>query len=148
MNRGWPPATGATAPPVAGIPGAPPTAVSMPGAGATAPPVVTPGAGVPAVAILVSGRPMIVERELDACDVFVAAWLPGSEGAGVADVLFGEVPFRGRLPMPWPASLVSGAVASSYNPLHPAGFGLTIDRERTTKFDNAVTVDYKTGYSK
>jgi beta-glucosidase len=64
--------------------------------------------GVPVVAVFLSGRPMWVNRELNASDAFVAAWLPGSEGAGIADVLFrapdGSIPhdFTGRLGFSWP----------------------------------------------
>ncbi len=54
------------------------------------------------VVVLVSGRPVLVSNEIDSWDGVVAAWLPGSEGAGVADVLFGDVPFTGTLPLPWP----------------------------------------------
>jgi len=65
-------------------------------------------AQVPVVAVLLSGRPLWVNAELNAADSFVAAWLPGPEGEGVADVLFrapdGSVryDFRGKLPFSWP----------------------------------------------
>jgi hypothetical protein len=52
--------------------------------------------------ILISGRPLILTDFLDTWDALVAAWLPGSEGQGVADVLFGLEPFTGRLPFTWP----------------------------------------------
>ena len=58
--------------------------------------------GIPVVAVLISGRPLVVDEELAASAAFVAAWLPGSEGGGVADVLFGDFDFVGRLPMGWP----------------------------------------------
>ncbi|NNC59886.1 MAG: glycoside hydrolase family 3 protein [Erythrobacter sp.] len=58
--------------------------------------------GIPTVAVFLSGRPLWVNRELNAADAFVAAWLPGSEGAGVADVLFGKTPASGRLSFSWP----------------------------------------------
>ena len=58
--------------------------------------------GIPVVTVLVSGRPLVVNAELDASTAFVAAWLPGSEGQGVADVLFGGVDFTGTLPFTWP----------------------------------------------
>jgi beta-glucosidase len=61
-------------------------------------------AGVPVVTVLVSGRPLIIQRELAASHAFVAAWLPGSEGQGVADVLFGDFDFQGRLSFTWPAT--------------------------------------------
>ncbi len=54
------------------------------------------------VVVVVSGRPLLIENEVDSFDGLVAAWLPGSEGAGVADVLFGARPFTGTLPLPWP----------------------------------------------
>ena len=57
--------------------------------------------GIPMVAVLVSGRPLVVDEELAASAGFVVAWLPGSEGGGVADVLFGDFDFVGRLPMGW-----------------------------------------------
>ena len=64
--------------------------------------------GIPTVALLLSGRPLWLNRELELADAFVAAWLPGSEGAGVADVLVGTSQakprhdFAGRLGFPWP----------------------------------------------
>jgi beta-glucosidase len=57
------------------------------------------------VVILISGRPMIITDQLPLADAFVAAWLPGTEGQGVADVLFGSVPFTGRLSYTWPRSV-------------------------------------------
>jgi beta-glucosidase len=54
------------------------------------------------VVILISGRPMVVTEQLPAWDAFVAAWLPGTEGEGVTDVLFGDAPFTGKLPYTWP----------------------------------------------
>lgn len=65
--------------------------------------------GIRTVAVLLSGRPLWMNRELDAADAFVAAWLPGSEGAGVADLLVGDAngkaryDFSGRLSFAWPA---------------------------------------------
>ena len=64
--------------------------------------------GIPVVTILVSGRPLVVDAELSASAAFVAAWLPGTEGAGVADVLFGDHDFTGRLPMSWPGEMPWG----------------------------------------
>ena len=60
--------------------------------------------GVPVVTVLVCGRPLLVDAEHALSAAFVVAWLPGSEGQGVADVLFGEVPFTGTLPMAWPGT--------------------------------------------
>lgn len=77
------------------------------------------------VVVLVAGRPLIVTDDLPKWDAFVAAWLPGSEGAGVADVLFGDRPFRGRLPVTWPRSLDQLPLGSGNgDPLFPYGFGL------------------------
>jgi len=83
----------------------------------------------PCVVVLVSGRPLIVSDIIENVDAFVAAWLPGSEGAGIADVLFGEVDFTGTLPMTWPRSvdqLPINVGDSDYDPLYPYGFGLTM----------------------
>lgn len=71
------------------------------------------------VVILVTGRPLIVTNELPTWDAVVAAWLPGSEGEGVADVLFGTSPFTATLPLPWPRSL-----KQLPPPLFPRDFGL------------------------
>jgi beta-glucosidase len=54
------------------------------------------------VLVLVSGRPLVLEAVIDHCDAIVVAWLPGSEAAGIVDVLTGVVPFSGRLPRRWP----------------------------------------------
>lgn len=56
------------------------------------------------VLVLVAGRPIILDSALNKVDALVMAWLPGTEGAGVADVLFGDKPFTGRLPVGWPAT--------------------------------------------
>ncbi|WP_145978300.1 glycoside hydrolase family 3 protein [Tistrella mobilis] len=67
-------------------------------------------AGLPVVSVFLSGRPLFIGPEMAASDAFIAAWLPGSEGAGIADVLFraadGTIahPFTGRLPMAWPGA--------------------------------------------
>jgi beta-glucosidase len=84
------------------------------------------------VIILVSGRPMIIGDALDQADAFVAAWLPGTEGAGVADNLFGDQPFTGKLPYTWPRSIdqlpfdfSKLATEGDAAPLFPFGYGLT-----------------------
>ncbi|MDP5274233.1 glycoside hydrolase family 3 protein [Chengkuizengella axinellae] len=84
--------------------------------------------GVPTVVVLVSGRPMIVTEQIESSDAFVAAWLPGTEGNGVADVLFGDLNFTGKLPMSWPRleeQIPINIGDENYNPLFPLGFGLT-----------------------
>jgi beta-glucosidase len=81
------------------------------------------------VVILVSGRPLIVTEHLPQWDAFVAAWLPGTEGQGVADVLFGDYPFTGRLSYTWPRSMdqvpLSALRASEEAPLFPFGYGMS-----------------------
>ena len=80
------------------------------------------------VVVIVSGRPLIVEPDqLRKIDALVASWLPGSEGAGVADVLFGARPFTGKLPVTWPRTLDQEPINvgdDDYDPLYPFGHGL------------------------
>jgi beta-glucosidase len=78
------------------------------------------------VVILLSGRPLIVTDELDQWDAFVAAWLPGTEADGIADLLFGRYPFTGKLSFAWPRSMdqVPLAAMGEAEPLFPLGFGL------------------------
>jgi beta-glucosidase len=82
--------------------------------------------GAPVTTILISGRPLILGSALDASDAFIAAWLPGTEGQGVADVLFGEVKPAGKLPREWPKNNDQLA-ANKMNgePLFKYGYGLT-----------------------
>lgn len=80
--------------------------------------------GIPVVTVLISGRPLVTNAELDASQAFVAAWLPGSEGAGVADVLFGDHDFVGTLPFSWPAT-DEGAYAARARRFD-RGFGLRL----------------------
>jgi beta-glucosidase len=54
------------------------------------------------VVILISGRPLVVTKQLGLMDALAAAWLPGTEGQGIVDVLFGDAPFTGKLPYTWP----------------------------------------------
>jgi beta-glucosidase len=84
-------------------------------------------AGVPVVAVLYSGRPLILGDTLDEADAFLAAWLPGTEGAGIADVLFGDYKPTGKLSFAWPGSMDQVAVhgGPNYQPLFPYGFGLS-----------------------
>ncbi|MCK8060355.1 MULTISPECIES: glycoside hydrolase family 3 protein [unclassified Fusibacter] len=56
----------------------------------------------PVVTIMVAGRPLLVKDHIGGWDAFVMAWLPGTEGAGITDVLFGQSPFKGTLPVTWP----------------------------------------------
>jgi beta-glucosidase len=88
---------------------------------------------IPVVAIFISGRPLWMNREINASNAFVAAWLPGSEGAGIADVLYrkkdGSVgyDFTGKLSFSWPRTVLHDAAKSGqpgYNPLFAFGYGL------------------------
>ncbi|WP_301720482.1 glycoside hydrolase family 3 protein [Pseudidiomarina terrestris] len=94
--------------------------------------------GIPVVALFISGRPMWVNPELNAADAFMAIWLPGSEGAGVADVILrnaaGEIqyPVQGKLPFSWPAHPAQAdrrSVSTDNPPLLPQGFGLAYGEE-------------------
>ncbi|GIF52262.1 beta-glucosidase [Asanoa ferruginea] len=79
------------------------------------------------VVLVVSGRPQVLTDQLGEMDALVASWLPGSEGAGVADVLFGRSPFTGKLPMTWPrteAQIPINTGDRDYRPLFPYGYGL------------------------
>lgn len=60
--------------------------------------------GVKTVVVLISGRPLVTTKQIRLSDAFVAAWLPGSEGDGIAEVLFGKYDFKGKLPHSWPKS--------------------------------------------
>lgn len=88
-------------------------------------------AGVPVVAILVSGRPLLMEPVLAKCRALIAAWLPGTEGQGVADVLFGDYRPTGKLSASFPRSMsdaLSNVGDRNYNPLFGYGFGLSYGR--------------------
>jgi beta-glucosidase len=85
-------------------------------------------AGIPVVVVVVSGRPLILGDALTQADALVAAWLPGTEGQGVADVLFGDYKPTGKLSFSWPRSMAQIPINvgdANYDPLFPYGFGLT-----------------------
>lgn len=95
--------------------------------------------GVPVVSVFLSGRPMYVTPELNASNAFVAAWLPGSEGGGLADVLFRDADgpilhdFRGQLSFSWPRAPDQTPLNvgdRDYDPLFAFGYGLTYGRPR------------------
>lgn len=95
-------------------------------------------AGVPTVAVFLSGRPLWVNRELNAADAFVAGWLPGGEGAGVADVLYGVRPATGRLSFSWPAMCNGHPVNANDGALFARGYGLgTGEIGGTAPYDEA-----------
>ncbi len=86
------------------------------------------------IVVILSGRPLVITDELAQADAFVAAWLPGTEGQGIVDVLFGDHPFTGRLPYSWlrsadqlPFDFANLPAEGSDVPLFPRGFGLTYD---------------------
>jgi beta-glucosidase len=82
--------------------------------------------GIPAVVVLISGRTLIINKELSESSAFVAAWLPGSEGQGVADVLFGDYDFHGKLSFTWQKSEHENYKVGDvpYDPLFSYGYGL------------------------
>ncbi|XP_044984793.1 beta-glucosidase BoGH3B-like [Hordeum vulgare subsp. vulgare] len=89
--------------------------------------------------VLISGRPVVAQPLLAASDALVAAWLPGSEGQGVTDALFGDYGFTGRLPRTWFKSvdqLPMNVGDAHYDPLFPLGYGLTT--EGTSQGDGAA----------
>jgi beta-glucosidase len=84
--------------------------------------------GKPVVLILLTGRPLIVSAAFDKADAVLVAWLPGSEGDGVADVLYGGFKPTGKLPHSWPRELLQIPINDGderYDPLYPYGFGMT-----------------------
>ncbi|MBN2086278.1 MAG: glycoside hydrolase family 3 protein [Anaerolineales bacterium] len=84
------------------------------------------------IVVIISGRPLVIYDQYPVADAWVAAWLPGSEGAAVADVLFGGYPFTGRTPYSWPRSNAqlpinvnnSAGLTGCQAPLFPFGYGL------------------------
>ncbi|AQK86203.1 Glycosyl hydrolase family protein [Zea mays] len=87
---------------------------------------------IPTLVIVISGRPLIIESQvLEKIEALVAAWLPGSEGMGITDCLFGDHDFVGTLPVTWCKSvdqLPIDAGDSNYDPLFPVGYGLKMFR--------------------
>jgi beta-glucosidase len=87
-------------------------------------------AGIPVVVLLISGRPMVINNALPQADAFLAAFFPGTEGEGIADVLFGDYKPTGKLSFSWPKSMdqlplnINGP-KDRYTPLFPYGYGLT-----------------------
>jgi beta-glucosidase len=84
--------------------------------------------GKPVVVVLLTGRPLVLGPLVDAANALVVAWLPGTEGGGVADVLFGVVKPTGKLSCSWPRDMAQVPVNvgdPTYNPLYEYGHGLT-----------------------
>lgn len=97
------------------------------------------GRGVPVITLLLAGRPLWVNPELNRSEAFVMGWLPGSEGKGVSDVLFRkangqvDVPFTGKLPFSWPKTACQTPLNlgdANYDPLFAYGYGLSHDDEQ------------------
>ncbi|KAL5580812.1 hypothetical protein UlMin_013254 [Ulmus minor] len=90
----------------------------------------------PTLVILISGRPLALEPLLlEKIDALVAAWLPGSEGGGIADVIFGDFDFEGKLPVTWfkrVEQLPIHAKDNSDDPLYPFDFGLTYKKDKSS----------------
>ena len=83
--------------------------------------------GKPVVLVLLTGRPLLVSTAFDDADAVAVAWLPGSEGDGVADVLYGDYAPTGKLSQSWPRELAQIPINvgdPKYDPLYPYGFGL------------------------
>jgi len=103
----------------------------------------------PCVVILVSGRPLIINDELEAADAFIVAWLPGTEGNGVADVIFGDQDFSGTLPVSWPRSVEQGGAprvsfsTSAYQAMEGGTVTVTLQLNKAAEAD--VSVDYSYG---
>jgi beta-glucosidase len=84
--------------------------------------------GIPLVVVLLAGRPLIINNALSQSNAFVMAWLPGTEGEGVADVLFGDYKPTGKLSCTWPRSMDQIPINfgdANYTPLFPNGYGMT-----------------------
>ena len=93
-----------------------------------APVMALKNAGLPVVVVLMAGRPMIIDPIMQYADAIVMAWLPGSEGAGVTDILYGDVKPTGKLPMSWPKTMQEIPINqgdATYDPLYAYGYGLT-----------------------
>lgn len=107
--------------------------------------------GIPTISVFLSGRPLWVNPEINQSDAFVAAWLPGSEGGGIADVIVGDASgkprrdFSGKLSFSWPKTagqftLNKGSPA--YDPLFPIGYGLTYaSQSKVGPLDEVAGVD-------
>jgi beta-glucosidase len=78
------------------------------------------------VVIIFSGRPLIITEKLPMAEAWIAAWLPGTEGQGITDVLFGDYRPVGKLPYTWPRDMTQLPAAGQANPLFAYGYGLEL----------------------
>ncbi|MGY5798774.1 glycoside hydrolase family 3 N-terminal domain-containing protein [Rheinheimera faecalis] len=111
--------------------------------------------GIPVVTVFLTGRPLWTNKELNASDAFVVAWLPGSEGQGVADVLFADTEgktrydFQGKLSFSWPKydhQFVLNKGDANYDPLFAYGYGLTYaDHKELAQFSEQVSATTASG---
>jgi beta-glucosidase len=88
-------------------------------------------AGIPVVVIVISGRPLILGDVADKADALIAAWLPGTEGQGIADILFGDFKPTGKLSFSWPramSQMPSHVGDANYDPLFKLGYGLLVPK--------------------
>lgn len=107
--------------------------------------------GIPVVSIFISGRPMWINAEMNASEAFVAAWLPGTEGKAIADVLLTDehdaiqYDFSGRLSFSWPDNPLQTVNKGDvrYQPLFPYGYGLTYDSDHFVANNLLETFDFK-----
>ncbi len=84
---------------------------------------------IPYVVLIISGRPLIIDKIINDVPAIVACWLPGTEAKGITDVIFGDTEFRGKLSYTWPASIDQEPINfgdANYAPLFQYGFGLTM----------------------
>lgn len=106
-------------------------------------------AGAPVIVIIISGRPMLINDILPFSDAVIAAWLPGTEGAGIADILFGDFDPTGKLSYSWPVSMQQIPVNvgdESYEPLYPYGHGIaslqnSVPGEAPQYYSSFVTIE-------
>lgn len=101
-------------------------------------------AGIPVVTLVISGRPMIVNEILAETDALLASFLPGTEGQGIADVLFGDYSPTGKLSFSWPRSMEQlplniNMPEDEYDPLFPIGYGLSYGKE-SSRADKVIDI--------
>jgi beta-glucosidase len=97
--------------------------------------------GIPYVILLLSGRPLILENVINDATAFVACWLPGTEGSGITDVLFGDFDFTGKLSHSWPSSISQEPLNwgdAVYLPLFPYGYGLSYAQNEVPETDTVA----------